>query len=724
MTVVNKMYPTKEELKKTVVSETVKNDLRDQIIALTTKYGYHPTKEAVDKILDTWEERKKNLHFWLSSHAAWDEKRQMISFRYDYTRPMDEQGIRDFYGWLTHLDTEKTTLAAHPKSAAWKVGHPEWSFEHMTIYFAMYSGFKEILFWIRDNRNLYLDDDAVDLFNNWDEEHIHAHRGQKVTKAIKKFLAAWGVDTLPDFNSEWTKYCDAINPAVMPRNTVISINPIDYLTMSFGHGWTSCHTIDKQNIDGRSTSTNYHGCYSGGTLSYMLDETSLVYYTVSPEYEGKDFQTQDKVTRCMFHIGEGKMIQGRMYPQDNDGVASASDEPRSILQKIIADSWGINNYWKIEKGTGAASRYIDSCGQNYHDYECYGNCNLNYPMDMEINKNRIVVGKPAICIECGEEYSYQEAIECKYCYNGIRRVRCAQCGELVEERNAVEYDGQYYCSNCTTRICDTGHRIPTFLLANEDSGYTYMRDETGRNDTGWYTDAYIQCHTKHCAECGRLMWGGNLYQEKYYCDDCCVRIMDIGASVPKKAVENNDSFVFMKNGDNGYHDAGWYTRVYIDTQCIRCEACGSLIWKDSIVEYEGKRYCTNCTEKVRDTGNRVPKELLTKENGYVYINKDSSSSGYLRHRKGWYTIGYAADYMKICSKCGELQWKVDLINLFDGSAICHSCFDQYGDSCDVCGSRDISSNLTYDEETDRYYCANCYAELMASRGNSNSSAAA
>ena len=239
--------------------------------------------------------------------------------------------------------------------------------------------------------------------------NIKAVSGQKTSRVVNKICKHLGYDKHEEYNRKFAAYSDAINPLSIVRHTVISLNPIDYLTMSFGNSWASCHTIDKLNR--RNCDNSYQGCNSSGTMSYMLDGTSAVYYTVSKDYEGKEYYFQDKITRQMFFYGEDKLIQGRLYPQGEDGATDKYTQVRNIVQKVYADILGIPNLWKLTKGTSEASKYIYSHGTHYRDYNHFSSCTLSIIQDSE-NGNSIDVGADPICIECGCRHQIEENINC------------------------------------------------------------------------------------------------------------------------------------------------------------------------------------------------------------------------------------------------------------------------------------------------------------------------
>ena len=78
-------------------------------------------------------------------------------------------------------------------------------------------------------------DNRYDYFNGYIDEVEGVQEGMKVTKFLSKL-----------FNNEEfdTALSKAIDQAKIRGNIVISIDPLDFLTMSFNQsGWRSCHTI-------------------------------------------------------------------------------------------------------------------------------------------------------------------------------------------------------------------------------------------------------------------------------------------------------------------------------------------------------------------------------------------------------------------------------------------------------------------------------------------------
>lgn len=327
--------------------------------------------------------------------------------------------------------------------------------------------------------------------------------GMKTSKAIGKICKYLGLDKIKDlknkvnpesgevtqkdygYNYQFAMFADAINPLKVSAITCISINPFDYWTMSFGTTWASCHTIDKENYD-RRTST-YEGQYSAGTESYMLDNSSVVFYTIKPTFEGgTEFTNREKMSeilqkrtelwrvpkshRMMFHLAEdgNSFVYGRLYPDARDGGDTGlAAQFRNTFQKVISDCHKAANLWVLNKGTGACDDVVKDTGRHYQDYLYYGDCGYCYRKGTE--KKMLYIGHNAICPECGQTHDKAENILCWDCDNGDSMGNCERCGCNIYEDDEYVYctdDGTYYCcESCAER--DDVHYCPN------DGNYHY-----------------------------------------------------------------------------------------------------------------------------------------------------------------------------------------------------------------------------------------------------------
>lgn len=255
--------------------------------------------------------------------------------------------------------------------------------------------------------------------------------GQKLSRAVNNIASKYGIAKHPNWNKEFAKYADAINPLTVTKWTIFSWHPVDYLTFCFGNCWSTCSNIDKHNNRGvkigasRSSITSYvnedyvfRGEHSSACLSYMFDKTSFVYYTVNHSYDGKNYEMQDKESRIIFSLNEDMdtLLQTRLYPQCNDDNPNDNGYtmPREIIQKVIADALEVPNLWKIKKGREVCCEYAMSVGVHYADYadERNKNCNISWRGD---SPKRIKIGHDAICPNCKQVHTRTVSLNCSYC---------------------------------------------------------------------------------------------------------------------------------------------------------------------------------------------------------------------------------------------------------------------------------------------------------------------
>ena len=532
------LFDEKKGESKMDVSNTITKEERetllDQMENLLDEYDYEYTDRALNEIIDTWANNKKYLITAFKKHPNYLEGKFMIVFSHDFERGIDLNALKRFKSWVINKDVVNYVKENNFMPESMKKETSLNGQKYPTEIF-------NFLFEIPKYTFQYIDSEFADKLNRICPE-VHAHDGQKTSRVINKLLTYIGVSKHPEYNREFAKYADALNPLKITRHTILSVNPLDYLTMSFGNSWASCHTIDKQNK--RKMPNSYHGMYSSGTISYMLDSPSMVFYTVDASYDGNDFWNEPKINRQMYHWGEDKLIQGRLYPQDNDGCSTGYTAFRSIVQKIMSEIFDFPNFWTVSKGTSEAGKYIESEGTHYRDYDNFENCTLSRPKGND-NDNDITVGHAPICIECGYEHDCEDNISC--CHNGVK---CAACGEYVDEDDAIYIDGEPYCRDCVFYCDDCGeYYVGEGTYVHDSRSYEICVCESCRDE---YYEYCAECGEYHPRDCMNYIES----QDEYVCSDCC------------------------------------------DYYYSFCEECGEYFRNNNLREHKGKMYCEDCLREI------------------------------------------------------------------------------------------------------------------------------
>lgn len=422
---------------------------------LLENYNYQPTDHGLNRITEGSTNAKADLISHLQNHPYWDEEQKAIILKAEFSRGLDLKGVQNFVSWLNSIffDGDGET-------------------------------FVKLLGAVSLNTTQFITETSLPLFANIHPD-IKVNVGMKVSRVVNKLCGKLGLTSQPDYNREFAKFADAINPLTYTTYTILSVNEKDFLTMSFGRNWSSCHTIDKQNLRGVGSNT-HGGCYSAGTLSYALDSTTVILYTVDERYDNPaEMWRADKVKRCNFHIREDGMVlvQGRVYPDGRDGGDnSLAGQFRAIVQKIVADCWGLPNYWSA-KQTAKDWCMTAEGASNYEDYFSYSDCNVTLNKEKPLDDTReVLIGHEPICISCGYAYYGEDSHDWIYCEDCNPNKRCERCGNNIDfgDEYYVDYvdEDRYYCS------CGCAER----------DGLHWLSDVGAYTSGDYYYDYYDECY--------------------------------------------------------------------------------------------------------------------------------------------------------------------------------------------------------------------------------------
>ena len=508
------------------VSNEVKSEIAEVMGYELNDRSYKYSRNVLSNIVNKSTERKSNLINLFSNHSNWISNKLMIQFDADIERKIDFSQINVFTYWLQNKANIKT---------------PSWFYnEPSTREY-------EIIRFIQTIDKQFFDETMNDRIDEVNKLNLNfkIRNNMKASKAIGKICREEGWDKLDGFNQMYATLCNALSPLKIKRHTVISVNPIDFLLMSNGNSWNSCHDIGY--MDGCYDTEP--GCYSSGTISYMLDEHSFIFYTVDAAYDGNEIERQPKIQRQVFGYNDEVLAQLRLYPQDNDyNAEQVYTDIREIVQKVIADCLGKSNLWiKSTKNVRDIIRKGDNA-TCYPDWVS-GNpgskhCSISTLKERENGKEyrQIIFGAQPICIECGGYNYIKENISC--CSSGYY---CEHCGERLHEDDVCwggYWEDTPYCSDCVT-YC-------------EDCNRYYLNDEVEEID-GYYV----------CDDCLR---NGDYYS----CENC-------------GEIHHVDSLTYTEDGN-------YYCRYCADEYTFKCEQCREIYEKEDMYydEETGLELCPHC----------------------------------------------------------------------------------------------------------------------------------
>lgn len=531
--------------------------IKREMIRLFDEYDHVWSQEGVDDILYEWRENKGELISAFMAHPNYNGNFQIVFSNETYVSEINKNAGYNFMAWvrsefspntqleekkifgktMDELNLERTYLNATlplvvPIESNGKLELLNYDlFENkrreidkiaFTLQLFGDSKYTEasvekkrncgyLFDWIASYHTDRIDEASADEINLYLPE-LRVREGQKTTKVVGKIMRYYGIDKIDGYAKMFAKYCDAINVIKVTRHTILSVNPIDYLTQSFGNSWSSCHTIDKtnkRNVNG----DHYEGQYCSGTMSYMLDKSSFVLYTVDKNYEGNTFYEMPKINRCMFHVENNKIVQGRCYPQAEDGNNELYTQLRVLVQKTIADIWKVPNMWRLKRSS--LGDYIRSTGTNYEDYFHYSGCNVSLFKfsDSETLNNPVHIGHYPICPSCGEEHDESNYLACDDCRNDWY---CPECGAIVSRGDDYyEIDGERFHADCVF-WCEYHERYePRSVMYTEVYNYGLICEQ-----------AYESGNFNYCDDCEEVRYSDvtevvreNGYHD-FVCDDC------------------------------------------------------------------------------------------------------------------------------------------------------------------------------------------------------------
>jgi hypothetical protein len=236
------------------------------------------------------------------------------------------------------------------------------------------------------------------LAENYDYDGVDLKRGMKTSRAFNKVCVHYGIDKAKNYDKLFAQYADLVSANARKLHFVISLNPLDYLTMSIGKSWTSCHSIKGNN--------GYAGGACNGCVSYMLDNVSIITYVVDKMDE--NLHNVGKMYRQMYHYNDNLFVQSRLYPQGNDGATDLYAKFRGFMIDEFSELLGIDeNAWVHQGGTSYTEAHIRHTGNHYPDTRYNRSVGIFYPKanTAAIRTNVMTVGATSYCFHCGQVHN-------------------------------------------------------------------------------------------------------------------------------------------------------------------------------------------------------------------------------------------------------------------------------------------------------------------------------
>lgn len=311
--------------------------------------------------------------------------------------------------------------------------------------------------------------------------------GMKPIKALQAIVNAFPEYFLAeDFEQFRIEHSKILNDKLIRGTAVISIHPLDFLTMSDNNSkWTSCMSWVND------------GCYHLGTVEMMNSNNVVCAYLKSKtpfcfatNGEGENLEWNNKRWRQLFYVTKEINVSGKSYPYYNEEIT------KTVLNKIAElakENLGWNykfseeEYFdmkyidsledierqqiQLQEGTSTKKNILFHSNVMYNDmlndhnfkYWCHRN---------KVNKTKIITysGK-ASCLMCGgsavdeaeyfdeynERFNHPDKAICDCCYDASK---CSWCGAF-EGKSKIKYlkkgtinmkETKQLCSRCYKHV--------------------------------------------------------------------------------------------------------------------------------------------------------------------------------------------------------------------------------------------------------------------------------
>ena len=269
-------------------------------------------------------------------------------------------------------------------------------------------------------------------------------KGTKIMRAIRKVLEYYSFPHMDSFN-KWRDDISVINTdKEINAELVLSINPIDFITMSDNRsGWTSCMSW----ID--------NGAYSTGTIEMLNSNVAVVAYLRNPQsFTYNDLDIPNKSWRTLVFVHKDILLVGKHYPYQSEALAKiVLDKVREIVKNTVGWKYHYHNQLYRDMIRSYDNNYVRDKDyfQRLNDgHKIYVYTNIMYHDIIEdhstdywccrnkVKKNLYLnLSGPATCMCCGEpidkDFTNNFSTSIKYCKDCCDKYYCRGCGLVSVE---------------------------------------------------------------------------------------------------------------------------------------------------------------------------------------------------------------------------------------------------------------------------------------------------
>lgn len=328
-------------------------------------------------------------------------------------------------------------------------------------------------------------------------------QGMKFSKAMMKLMEKMKYSHL-NREKVINDYSLVLNEKKLKGILVLSVNPIDFLTMSWSDTWSSCLSAG--------------GEYESGALAYAVDEDTVLAFFISSKdkeelvanrYVNKKWR---KVLVTSNQEGKESVLASRGYPYDGPMLTDEAVKHLSIL--LYERNMVRYDYEKVYNRIVASMS-----GPGYSDVGLRNQIYVySVVEDLEDESHKT---SERIRFRYGSSYN---CIHCMYSEADVESFACVDCGgyEACEDcGDTISRDGGYYtaygymiCESCLDN---------EYAFASDDDELYSLNDLTWLESAGEYvTDRYAKKNCDTCKECTDMFEKDEMTDtgKGFVCDDC------------------------------------------------------------------------------------------------------------------------------------------------------------------------------------------------------------
>ena len=389
---VNVYRPRKADGCLAIANEDFANKMVGNMIEVLESHGYDARKSAVRSIYNEWEKQKSYLIELFRKSPNWDEENLCIKIEGEEKH-------------TPHADGMQNALYDIRRKIGANIGCKKTEFNLFWDIIDLFTAW---------NHGKYtIGNETADRFaKSFDTIKTRVNVGAKITRVIRGIIEELGLNDYPDFEKHYAKFSDEFSTADKKVIYTISVNPLDYLLMSNGNSWSSCHYIDAGNSD---------RCYQSGTISYMIDNCSFVFSTILKSDAKPMLATSKKYKRQMFMHSDIAVLQSRLYPNYKD--TDYSQKVWEIVKNELDSCNGTKTFYNDLRYNDVADYFIGAPDSTHYEDYTYSEYNIILHR-LDKDNDAIVaptpIGSIPMCVHCGCDHTEEDTLYCCDCRDNYR----------------------------------------------------------------------------------------------------------------------------------------------------------------------------------------------------------------------------------------------------------------------------------------------------------------